>query len=148
MNSNLMVGAVSTLIGVAYTIQTLRTPKATIGSPWAPLMFPLGLGILMTVFGVCLVIGVLLKDRRIFTEEKKPVNKDFLILASATIIGTCVYAYLFDRIGFIISTLLFMGFMMFMINGRKQWVRSIIVTAAFTFGIWYAFTGLLKVSLP
>ncbi len=147
MNPNLVVGAVSTALGLAYTLQTLRIPKATIGSPWAPLMFPLGLGILMTVFGGFMTVATLLRDK-VFTEQKKPLNKDFLVLSTGTIAATVVYAFLFDRIGFIISTLLFMLTLMFMVNGRRQWTRSVLVAAGFTFGIWYAFAGLLKVNLP
>lgn len=148
MNPNLVVGIVSTVLGLVYTLMTLRIPKASIGSPWAPVLFPLGLGVLMTVLGVYLTMMSLLKDKRIFTQQRKPLNKDFIELMVGTIVGMLAYAFLFDRIGFIASTLLFMGGIMFMVNGRKAWIKNLSVAAIFTLTVWYVFTGVLKVNLP
>lgn len=148
MNPNLVVGTVSLALGIAYTAQTLRLPKATIGSPWAPLLFPLGLGALMTLFGAILTVSSLVRDKKILTAKKKPPNREFIKLAAGTVASAILYAFLFDRIGFIASTLLFMGSIMFMVNGRQAWRKNALVAAMFTFGTWYVFVGLLKVNLP
>ena len=42
------------VLGVLYGIQAWHLPKALIGNPWAPVYFPLGLGILMTALGALL----------------------------------------------------------------------------------------------
>ena len=59
-----------------------------------------------------------------------------------------MYAAAFNRFGFIVSTLLFLGGMLFLVNGRKAWLTNIAVSAAFTFGAWGLFEKLLMINLP
>uniref|UniRef100_UPI0033241479 tripartite tricarboxylate transporter TctB family protein n=1 Tax=Aminomonas paucivorans TaxID=81412 RepID=UPI0033241479 len=55
MRPNAWVGLAAVVLGVLYGIQAWHLPKALIGNPWAPVYFPLGLGILMTVLGALLL---------------------------------------------------------------------------------------------
>ncbi len=148
MNANMVVGAVAVIVGAAYLLQALHIPKATIGNPWAPMLFPLGLGVLMVVLGAYLFISTWIKEKRFSTGERKPPDRDFLKLMAGTIVACIAYAFLFDRAGFVVSTLLFLGSILFLVNGRKAWVTNLIVDMAFTFIIWYVFTDVLKISLP
>lgn len=69
-------------------------------------------------------------------------------LIGFTILLGVIYAFVFDRIGFLYSTILYLGGLLFYINGIKKWLVNIIVTVAFSFLSWYAFSVLLGVSLP
>ena len=65
-----------------------------------------------------------------------------------TIVFALVYALLFEPLGFLISTILFLGAVLFLINGFKHWFQNILVTIIFSAIAWYTFSQLLDVSLP
>lgn len=70
----------------------------------------------------------------------------FLIIS--TLILAIIYAFVFEKIGFLISTILFLGALLFVLNGRKKWVTNIVVSVIFSISAWYVFSQLLHVSLP
>lgn len=157
MSGDSVVGALAVLIGIVYSLQTLRLPKALIGNPWAPMYFPLGIGAVMTILGAALLSSSLRSARRRAPaatrqdgepQAKPAVDKEFPRLALGTI-GLCVlYAAAFTRLGFVVSTLLFLGAMLFLVNGARRWLTNIIVSVAFTYGTWFAFERLLMIHLP
>ncbi|MEA4883749.1 MAG: tripartite tricarboxylate transporter TctB family protein [Clostridia bacterium] len=157
MNGDFTVGLLAVLIGVIYSAQSLRLPKAMIGNPWAPVYFPLTLGVLMTVLGAALCLKNIGKRRPVASKgpkeakepEKKPqVDKEFPKLALGTIALCILYAVAFNKLGFIVSTILFLGAMLFLVNGLKGWRANIAVAVLFTYGIWFTFDRLLMISLP
>lgn len=149
MNPNVIVGIVASLLGLVYSLQAFGLPKATIGNPWAPIYFPMALGILMAIMGILMIIVEVLKGNTKVQESKKvQKDKSYIILIIGTIIICVVYAAIFNVVGFIISTLLFLGGMLFLVNGSKAWLTNTIITAVFTFAVWYAFEKILMISLP
>jgi hypothetical protein len=73
-----------------------------------------------------------------------PVSRVKLCLAFAT---TLVYACLFERIGFFAATLVFMLGWQVVVE-RQRWLKSIIITALCTAGMYVLFSYLLHVDLP
>jgi putative tricarboxylic transport membrane protein len=60
---------------------------------------------------------------------------------------TLAYAWLFERIGFFLSTLVFMlGWQMLV--ERERWLKSIIITALCAAAMYALFSYLLRVELP
>ncbi|MGB9813212.1 MAG: tripartite tricarboxylate transporter TctB family protein [Thermovenabulum sp.] len=148
MKKDMVTGIGAIILGLLYTFKALSLPKASIGNPMAPLYFPLSLGVLMILMGV--IVIVVEKNKKIISENKKEEEKEkgYLKLIIGTIIASLVYTIIFDKIGFIISTILFLGFILFMVNGRENWQTNIMVTVIFTIGIWYIFEKLINISLP
>ena len=73
-----------------------------------------------------------------------PTPRVKLFLAFAT---TVAYAVLFERIGFLLSTLVFMlGWQM--VVERERWLKSVIVTALCAAAMYGLFRYLLHVELP
>ncbi len=156
MSGDFMVGALAVLIGLVYSAGALRLPRAMIGNPWAPTYFPLGIGVIMTILGAALCLRNLRRrepteraqDQASQAQDKPAVDKDFPRLALCTI-GLCIlYAMIFSRLGFIVSTLLFLGAMLFLVNGKRGWLANILVSVVFTFGTWFTFERLLMIHLP
>jgi len=156
MSGDFTVGALAVLIGVVYSAQALRLPRAMIGNPWAPTYFPLGIGVIMTILGAALCLRNLhrrkpaeqAENQATQAHDKPAVDKEFPRLALCTI-GLCIlYAAIFSRLGFIVSTLLFLGAMLFLVNGKRGWVANILVSVVFTFGTWLTFERLLMIHLP
>lgn len=144
MNPSIIVGIAGLILGIAYTVQSLQLPKASIGNPWAPIYFPLSLGIFMTVLSVALLI-INIPTRKVFKKPDIPVP--WLLIIGTLIIGVG-YALLFDRIGFIPSTIIFVVALLFLVGGTKGWLLNIVLAIALTLGIWYSFEKILYISLP
>ncbi|MBL3593479.1 MAG: tripartite tricarboxylate transporter TctB family protein [Synergistaceae bacterium] len=142
MRSDVLVGAVSILFGMAYTVQTLHLPKAMVGNPWAPLFFPLALGVLLVAMGIV----VLLKGLRHHPSSAKKGGSKRLIVV--TILICLAYTALFERIGFIPSTILFLGGLLFAVNGAKAWIVNSLIAVTFSFGVWYVFEKIFYMNLP
>ncbi|MCX7827764.1 MAG: tripartite tricarboxylate transporter TctB family protein [Thermanaerothrix sp.] len=149
MRPNLWVGSAAILIGVVYTIQAFMLPKAMVGNPWAPLYFPIGLGLLMVALGGILVLLEVRKGLKPSGGTSMVhFNPSSLRLIAGTSAACVVYAAMFERIGFVPSTALFLGAMLFMVNGIKSWKLNLVISAAFTAGAWYTFVKLFQINLP
>ncbi|WP_234400650.1 tripartite tricarboxylate transporter TctB family protein [Virgibacillus senegalensis] len=136
------------LFSSLFLISSLQLPKANLGNPNAPLYFPTGLSILMLLLSVV----YLYQEIKHLAEENREVRQLFSgrtpKLIVTTIVLGAIYALVFDQIGFLLSTILFLGGLLILINGWKKWLINGIVAVSFSFLAWYAFSQLLGVSLP
>ncbi|WP_281744282.1 tripartite tricarboxylate transporter TctB family protein [Thermanaerovibrio acidaminovorans] len=149
MRPNLLVGVVSVLIGATYTAQAFMLPKAMVGNPWAPLYFPIGLGLLMIALGTLLIVLEVRKAVKGVDDYKRPKFTASSIKLIAGTSAACVtYALIFEDLGFIPSSLLFLGSLLSMINGLKAWKINGVITLGFTFGAWFTFVKIFQINLP
>ncbi len=153
MNFQAMTGIAAVIIGIAYSIQAYHLPRATVGNPLAPMVFPLILGLLMLVCGIILLVKEGMKKKEVTADqEKEKAKPKGLTRSTKLIIFTCVssviYALLFERIGYVLSTLLFMSSILFALNGKEKWKTNIIVATCFSISIYVVFLKLLSISLP
>ncbi|MCF6411369.1 tripartite tricarboxylate transporter TctB family protein [Pseudalkalibacillus salsuginis] len=136
------------IISGIFLIASFNVPKANLGNPNGPLYFPIGLSALMLIF----CIGYFFQELKNLQKEDDYIR---LLIAGRTpklILVTVLlgigYAFIFEQTGFLIATILFLGALLFFINGVKKWKANIIVSLCFSFITWYAFSQLLGVSLP
>ena len=147
----LSLPAVSILTAVVFIIATLNLAQAQLGNAFGPHYFPMGASVLLLVLSVFYFI-------RSYKERHQEHKEDEDIQAIAQgrtpyiIVGTLVfgvvYALIFDFAGYIIATLLYLGVLMFIINGKSRWLINILTTLIFTFMSWYIFAEMLNISLP
>ena len=136
------------LFGLVYLIFTLNLPKSNIGDPNSPMYFPLLIASLLIVMSAIYFIQELRKRSENFTAFAQLLERATLLRIIFTIVFALVYALLFEPLGFLISTILFLGAVLFLINGFKRWLQNILVTIIFSAITWYTFSQLLDVSLP
>ncbi|WP_028783945.1 tripartite tricarboxylate transporter TctB family protein [Thalassobacillus devorans] len=144
----LLMPAGLTIFSIVFLFASLNLPKANLGNPYGPIYFPLGLSIFMLIFSVIFFIQELKKLHETNTDIKLMLSGRTPKLILFTIAAGLVYAFLFEPLGFLYSTMIFLGALLFFINGPKKWLVNIIVTVSFSFISWYAFSQLLGVSLP
>ncbi|MGI6775594.1 MULTISPECIES: tripartite tricarboxylate transporter TctB family protein [Acetomicrobium] len=144
MNSDVIIGIAGLTLGISYFIQSLNLPKAFIGNPWAPIYFPLSLGVLMILCSAILLVESLRRRKK---SEKFSARVPWFLIIGTMSIGS-VYAVLFNRIGFIPSTIIFIGAMLFLVNGTRGWLLNIILTVCLTLSVWYCFEKVLYISMP
>ncbi len=151
MNYSALSGVVSVLVGIVYAIQSYNLPRAVIGKPMAPVMFPLGLGVLMIVFGAIQIVRSVSIGEFAFVSEMKG-KKPELSYTAKIIAFTCsiavIYALLFNRIGYVFSTIFFLGALLFAINGIQRWKTNLSVSILFSLSIYILFSKVLGLILP
>ncbi len=149
MNISKLVSIAFLLLGLTYTIAALQLPSASIGSPSAPKIFPLLVGVF--TIGLALVA--------IAQEFRKPAvagqaagsegfDRETLKDIGLTTVFALIYAVIFDRVGYVIATIIFLEGMLFVFNGLKNWKVNTIVAVIFSVFIYILFYKLLNVYLP
>ncbi|UOQ92395.1 tripartite tricarboxylate transporter TctB family protein [Halobacillus shinanisalinarum] len=136
------------IFSIVFLIASLNLPKANLGNPNAPIYFPAGLSIIMLIFSVIYFFQELKNFHKENEYIKQILSGRTPKLIGFTLLFGGIYALIFDRIGFLFSTIIYLGALLFYINGLKKWLVNIIVTISFSFISWYAFSVLLGVSLP
>lgn len=152
MSLSMIMSMMVTALGAIYTISTLLLPSARIGIPSAPKVFPLLLGILMLLFGILLILADIRKFPK--TEKERQEAKKSLAFGPSeknivlTILNGILYALLFDRIGYVFSTLVFLELELIVFRGRKHWLNSLIISIIFAIVAFLLFYTGLGVYLP
>lgn len=136
------------LLSIVGFFASLNLPKANLGNPDGPMYFPMAISVFLFVFSVIYLI----QELRSLDEVDEKILELFsgrtpLLIVATLILGT-VYALIFESLGFLVSTIIFLGVLLFLVNGPKKWLVNISVTLVFSFLSWYAFSELLGVSLP
>ncbi len=90
-----------------------------------------------------LVISFRIKDKSLFSEVTR--HGYFRMIASLVIF--CAYALLFERLGFVLSSVL-VAATLSTYYGNRNILVGILVSVGVPLGIYFVFTRLLKVSLP
>ncbi|MCI2255713.1 tripartite tricarboxylate transporter TctB family protein [Domibacillus sp. PGB-M46] len=130
------------LIGVFFITESRKIAATSYGSNVGPDIFPIGLGILLILLSIKLFIEAV-KSKQEARGGEKPDYKRFFIIFAAAIL----YIVLLEPLGYVITTFLFL-LIGFQVLERGGWLKSIVIAAAFSFGVYYIFVGLLQGSLP
>lgn len=148
MRPNAWVGLAAMVIGVVYTYQSYMLPRAPIGNPLAPILFPLGLGVFMMLLGAVTFAIEASKGLNTDDKSKRPqFHLQGMKLIFFVIFMCLVYTVIFDRAGFVFSTLIFLMSMLMTINAGK-FKQNLIITLVFTLGLWYVFSSVFQINLP
>ncbi|WP_185970868.1 tripartite tricarboxylate transporter TctB family protein [Alkalicoccobacillus porphyridii] len=136
------------VVSLGYAFLIMRLPTANLGDPYGPFYFPLFICIGLFIFSVVDFIQ-LKRSEPEENEELQLLLDPKLLKIIGVILALCVmYTAIFEIVGFLIATVLFLGALLFYLNGRTKWVLNLVVTAIFSFSAWYIFTQLLDISLP
>lgn len=119
-----------------------------------PAVFPKAVGILLLVISLCNLFiqfkGIAKEDEAraviIGAEDKVETKADFKLMG-IIIVLMVIYAFLFERLGYALTTILvFLAGVL--VLDRKHLVRDVIIGLIASFGMYFIFTKLLKVTLP
>ena len=151
MTINLVTSIITIAVGLTYMIIAFNFPDATIGRPMEPKIFPIMLGIVLTILGLALLIEELIKN-----SKNKDANKETIKLSfgnngkkiAITIINAIAYAILFNILGYVISTIIFLEIELLIFGGLKSWKVSTIVSVLFSVIAFLIFNTFLGLYLP
>ncbi len=153
MTWNMITGLMAMLIGIAYGWGAWTLPRASFGNATGHIIYPVMLGILMTVLGAALVARELLARKTESGKEAGDSPKFGKLTKHGKEIGlaiaaSVVYAFLFEPLGYVFSTILYLGAVLFLVNGRVKVVRTVLVAVLFSVGVYVLFSVLLGIQLP
>jgi putative tricarboxylic transport membrane protein len=148
-NDSLM-GLVVAIVGIIYLILTISLPDATIGGANKPKIFPLIVAIILIVLGITFLFKSGISNIKVaadnFVKSAKK-DKDTNILIGIACAASVLYALLFDTLGYVLSTFIFMEILLQLTN-KNKWKTNTIVALALSVGIYIIFYKLLGVTLP
>jgi putative tricarboxylic transport membrane protein len=130
------------IIGAGFIFESNQISASSYGSNVGPDMFPKMLGILL----VLLSLRLFYETFRYQATERgktKPDYFKFLMIFGAAIL----YAALLETLGYVITTFLFL-MIGFQVMQRGGWLKTVIISGAFSIGVYYLFVEVLQGSLP
>jgi putative tricarboxylic transport membrane protein len=137
------------IFGMAYGVQAIGLPRAPIGNPMAPIYFPMGLAILMIFFGALLFFFEARKGLNSDDKAKRPKFQFASMKLILIVIALCLlYTVTFDRLGFVLSTMIFLMAMLTFINGKERTLMNAVITVCYSVGMWYVFVNVFQLALP
>lgn len=141
---NRRIGLLLFIIASVYLYLSFQLPNY----PYAPVdadVIPKGLGILMLILSIALFFS-----RAIETEAEKAkrnIPKKELLVLLAVFAMIFLYILLFEMVGFIVMTAVFIFFCSWFL-GYEKWKTNIIVSILFPLGMYVIFVFALGISLP
>ena len=130
------------LVGILFLVESQKISDSAYGSSVGPKIFPMWLGIILMALSIRLIYETFKYKTEESEKEKLQYKKFFIIFGSAIL-----YAFFLEKIGYAVSTFLFL-LIAFQTMERGKVVYSVIISAAFSFGVYYLFSEVLGGSLP
>lgn len=136
------------LIAIVYLWATTQIPTLEIGDPLGPKAFPNLLGIALLIAAG--IFGLeLWRDRaKNASKEPEPIpfEKPVMVVLAGVTVLTALYYFVFNELGFIVATSLYLLPMMAYFY-RGKWVANILSAVGFSILIYFLFVK-LDVNLP
>ena|SRR5690625_563599 len=136
------------VVSIIFFINTLNTSTGNINNPMIPLYFPLISGSGLFVLSIVLLIQELQNKTKRNEESFQLIDKRNLYIAFVIIALSIGYTLIFDLLGFLLSTIFFLGIILFFLNGREKWILNISVTLISSSTLWFTLGKLLNLNLP
>jgi putative tricarboxylic transport membrane protein len=139
---------------LVYFVGAFLIPMPTLKQQMGPGFFPKGIGVAMLILSAIYVIqqlrgGAKEDEERaaIIGAEEKIQGKVNLRRIGFILVLMVFYAFVFERLGYAISTfVVFMGGVFYL--DRRHFVRDGIVAVIASFVLYFVFTSILRVQLP
>jgi len=130
-------------IGTAFVVGSKSISTSAYGSNVGANIFPMMLGGFLALLSLRLIYETFRNRQKAVNNKQQLDYKRFGIIFTAAVL----YALLLEHIGFVISTFLFLmtGFQTMQ---RGKVVTSLIISAAFSYGVYFLFVHVLDGALP
>jgi len=139
-------GLLAALFGIAVVVHARTFPPMP-GQPVGPSLFPMLIGAGLIVAGVALMVAGARRPSGAFVELEAWARRPHMLTNFALVIADLLfYAIVVDRLGFLITAVLFLSVLFLAFGVRRT--RILPIAVAVTLVIHYGFYTLLRVPLP
>ncbi|WP_040293222.1 tripartite tricarboxylate transporter TctB family protein [Acetonema longum] len=137
-----LAGGAFLLVGLLAVAGSFQIADSAYGSKVGPSIFPLGLGAIITF----LSLGLIYQTCQYKQDTKAKADRDYKRLG-LMLLALCLYIALFETLGYIVSTFLFLLAAFQIMERSKLWF-SAGIAAFFSVGAYYLYVVMLHGSLP
>jgi putative tricarboxylic transport membrane protein len=133
----------------SWLVLTTISPNGMPGAP-GPRAFPLLLGGLLGLLGLALATASLTRTTP-EGQEALPVDRlrrDELVVVGGGFAIFLLYAFLMDKIGFLLATPVVVILALRLLIGIRKWPRILLVSIGLTLGCYVVFGTLMQANLP
>ncbi len=133
------------LLGGFAMAEARRLPKYESFGPGGDFM-PFWLGVILIVLATLLLVLALRSPAKVEAERLLP-PRDGRIHIASIVASLCLYTFVMEYIGYLVSTFLFLAFLVAVL-GKVSRQATVIVSAGGTLLFTAVFTWLLRIPLP
>jgi putative tricarboxylic transport membrane protein len=129
-------------VGLLFFLQSYTIASSSYGSNVGPDIFPKLLGIIL----ILLSIRLFYETSKYKEQQKSGAKldyKSFLIMLG----NALFYAFFLETLGYVITTFIFL-LVGFQVMEKGGLLKSLIISAGFSIGVYYLFVEVLQGSLP
>jgi putative tricarboxylic transport membrane protein len=144
----LAAGAAITAFGAFALWKAFEIAQPTAYRPMGPRVFPVIISVSLIILGVLFIIETLRGadpdlEEHVATELRTADQRQVAILIATLV----VYTALFNRLGYVVATTLFLPTVARVLGSRRL-LRDVVVGAAVAVSAFLVFTKLLSIDLP
>jgi len=136
-------GVIFLAIGAFFVSESMRISSNPTISKVGPSTMPMMLGILLLILSVRLIYETFRYPEGRSKEKQKLHYGRFAVIFGAAVL----YALLIEKLGYVITTFLFLV-ISFQMMQRGRWLVSILIAGLFSLGVYYGFVKALHGFLP
>lgn len=140
ISNDVIIGMLGTVVSAVFVLQALKFPGASRYFPSFCLFALLLFSILLTVEGIVRTVRVRQGKADVTVSELK--RKPYILMACVVLYVLCV-----DRIGYFVSSAVFMPCCMYFF-GQRKWKLMSLVTIGLLAFLYWLFVYQLKLNLP
>lgn len=132
-----------------WLVQTTISAEGMEGAP-GPRAFPMLLGEILFVLGGVLVVLSLIGPAAAGPKEphSEPLRRDEAVLVGGGIVLFLLYAFLMDKVGFLLATPIIVTLALRAVLGIRGWLKIVVVAVSLTAGCDLVFGVVLQANLP
>jgi putative tricarboxylic transport membrane protein len=145
------LGPVLVLLAVGWSWTVLQTiPADEIPGEAGARDFPLLLGVALGVLGLIMTLSAFFGRAETGAREERiaPVSRQEANSVGFTVLLLVAYAFLLDKIGFLVATPIVVVAALRLIAGERSWPKILLVAAGLTIGSYLLFGVLMHANLP
>ena len=137
------------VLAAVYFYATAQIPSLEIGDPLGPKAFPrlLGIGLLVTAGMLFMEMWKAKKAGEPKDGGGEPEDYHHYLIVGAAVLWTSVYFAVFEWLGYIFSTAVYLIVLTAYFN-RGKWTANILTSVLFGIGGYVMFSKVLDVNLP
>ncbi|WP_426448004.1 tripartite tricarboxylate transporter TctB family protein [Paenibacillus sp. S-38] len=135
-------GIVFLAVGAAFAVGSGTIATSAYGSNVGANIFPMVLGGFLALMSIRLIYETFRYQQREKSKENLDYKRFGIIFAAALL-----YAFFLEDIGFVLGTFLFLMIGFQTMERGRVWV-SLLISAAFSVGVYYLYVHVLEGSLP
>jgi len=118
------------------------------GAP-GPRAFPLLVGEILGVLGLIMTaFSWVSPEPGAKSPRFDPVRSDEVAIVGSGLVLCLAYAFLMDKLGFLVATPIVVGLALRVVLGLRGWLRIALVAAGLTLGCYVVFAMLMQANLP